>query len=206
MESRVPSEPEDQTTGNSAAVFEQYRERIYRYIVGLVHDSVEADDLLQETFLRVHRRLDSLKDPANLSVWLYRTATHVCYDRFRQASRRSTTQSLDTTSGHDDTVLVEDVDTPSLLQVIERSEMSACIREFVEQLPDDYRMTILLHDLHGMTNAEIAGALGCSLATVKIRLHRARQKLKATLTAGCDFSCDERGVFVCDRKPRKTNC
>lgn len=195
-------EPEDLTADSSAAVFEQYRGRIYHYILGLTHDPAEADDLLQETFLRVHRKLESLKDPANLSVWLYRIATHLCYDRFRQASRRGVTQPFDTRSDDDETVPAEDADTPSLLQVIERSEMSACIREFIEQLPDDYRTVILLHDLHGMTNPEIAQALGCSLATVKIRLHRARQKLKASLTAGCDFCCDERGVFVCDRKPR----
>ena len=63
-----------------------------------------------------------------------------------------------------------------------------------------YRTVILLHDLHGMTNPEIAQALDCSLAAVKVRLHRARLRLKEALASGCAFSHDERGVFVCERK------
>ena len=77
--------------------------------------------------------------------------------------------------------------------------MTACVRSFLEDLSDEYRQVILLHDLEGLTNAEIAKMLGASLATVKIRLHRARRKLQAALAAGCDFSLDEHGVFVCER-------
>ena len=78
--------------------------------------------------------------------------------------------------------------------------MSACVRERLEDLPDDYRMVLLLHDEYGLTNPEIAEKLGCSLATVKIRLHRARRKLAQVLTGSCDFRHDERGVVVCDPK------
>jgi RNA polymerase sigma-70 factor, ECF subfamily len=66
-------------------------------------------------------------------------------------------------------------------------------------LPDDYRQVVLLHDVEGLTNAEIAEMLGRSLDAVKIRLHRARQKLQATLAASCDFSHDERSVLLCER-------
>jgi len=183
-------------------VFEQYRDRIHGYILRLVRDRAEADDLTQETFLRAQRKLESLQDPGALSVWLYRIATNVCYDRFRQASYRQAGRSLDSAADDEQSeAQQEHADSPRLDLVIEREEMSACVQEYIEQLPDDYRMVILLHDLHGMINPEIADVLGCSLETVKIRLHRARTKLKAALSAGCDFSCDERGVFVCDRKP-----
>jgi RNA polymerase sigma-70 factor (ECF subfamily) len=197
-----PEKPGEGSSGlNSAAVFERYRDRIRRYIGGLVRDSAEADDLLQETFVRVHRKLDSLGDPATLTTWLYRIATNVCYDRFRQPAHRRTAQApSDSTSGESGEPPADDPDAPSLSLVIEQAEMSTCVREYIEQLSDDYRMVILLHDLHGMSNPEIARALDCSLATVKIRLHRARQKLKAALSTACDFTCDERGVFVCDRK------
>jgi len=75
-------------TPNSASVFDEYRERIRRYIVGLMRDFGEADDLPQETFLRAHRNLESLQDAGTLSVWLYRIATNICYGRVRQASYR----------------------------------------------------------------------------------------------------------------------
>jgi RNA polymerase sigma-70 factor (ECF subfamily) len=79
--------------------------------------------------------------------------------------------------------------------------MSSCVQDYLETLPDDYRAVILLHDLEGLTNPEIATMLGCSLATAKIRLHRARKKLKEALDNACRFIRDERGVFVCERKP-----
>ncbi len=187
-----------------AAVFEQYRDRIYRYILRLVRDPAEADDLTQETFLRVYRQLETLQDPAALTTWLYRIATHVCYDRFRQSSYRFPPQSLDDAATDDAEPLeaqLDNADAPRLDQVIEQREMRVCVQEFLEQLPDDYRMTILLHDLHGLTNPEIARMLGCSLATVKIRLHRARRRFKAACQAGCDLSSNESGMFVCERKP-----
>ncbi len=79
--------------------------------------------------------------------------------------------------------------------------MSACVREYLERLPDDYRMVVLLRDVHGLTGREIAQMLGSSLDAVKIRLHRARRRLKAALEAECDFSRDEGDVLVCERRP-----
>jgi RNA polymerase sigma-70 factor (ECF subfamily) len=81
--------------------------------------------------------------------------------------------------------------------------MSACIQEFLEGLPDTYRTAILLHDFQGLSGTEIAELLECTPGTVKIRLHRARTRLKAALQARCDFSYDERGVLVCGRKPHE---
>ncbi len=194
-------EPSGSPTADSATLFDEYRARIHGYVLRLMRDSAEADDLTQETFLRAHRKLASLKNTATLSAWLYRIATNVCYDRFRQASYRRPPQPQETTSDSDEGEAPQvDVDAPRLDLVIEQGEMSQCVQEYLEQLPDDYRMVILLHDLNGMTNPQIAEALGCSLATAKIRLHRAREKLKAALVGACDFSCDERGVIVCDRK------
>ena len=185
----------------SEAVAEEYRDRIFRYILRLARDPAEAEDLTQETFLRVHRRLESLQDSATLSTWLYRIATNVCYDRFRQPSYRHRAKPKSGTfDGDENEKELEDTGAPRLDQIIDRAEMGNCIQEFIERLSDSYRTVILLHDLHGMTNPEIAQAMGCSLATVKIRLHRARSRLKEALAAGCNFSYDDRGVFVCERK------
>jgi RNA polymerase sigma-70 factor (ECF subfamily) len=79
--------------------------------------------------------------------------------------------------------------------------MSACVEGYLAALPDDYRIAILLHDAHGLSNPEIAELVGCSLATAKIRVHRARARLRETLSAACSFEIDERGVLVCDPQP-----
>jgi RNA polymerase sigma-70 factor (ECF subfamily) len=71
-------------------------------------------------------------------------------------------------------------------------------REYVERLWSVYRAVLVLHDRQGLKNREIAEVLDCSLSTVKIRLHRGRNKLRTALKAGCDFVHDERNVFVCE--------
>ena len=83
-------------------------------------------------------------------------------------------------------------------KVMEQREMSDCVRGYLEGLPDAYRTVILLHDVQGLTNPEIAELLGVSLDAVKIRLHRARAKLRSALDQGCRLSHDERGVRICE--------
>jgi RNA polymerase sigma-70 factor (ECF subfamily) len=183
-----------------------YRDPIYRYVLSMTRDAAEAEDLTQETFLRAHAKLSTLDDPAKLSSWLYRIATNLCYDRFRQASYRNRPQSLDaTTKGDTEGGRTETVADPAprLDKVMEQKEMSTCVQQYLVGLSDSYRAVILLHDVEGLTNPEIAEMLGATLATVKIRLHRAREKLRAALSEGCLFTFDERGVFVCEPKRPK---
>jgi len=184
-------------------IFSRYHDRMYRYILRLMHQPDEAEDLTQETFLRVHSELSTLRNESALSSWLYRIATHICYDRFRQASYRMESQSLEDNQGEQSDTLegqIEDFDELKLDQVIDQQEMSTCVQAYVSRLSDDHRIAILLHDLHGMTCPEIAQRLGCSLELVKIRLYRARQKLKSVLSAVCDFSVDQQGILVCESK------
>jgi RNA polymerase sigma-70 factor (ECF subfamily) len=190
-------EPTDQKLNVSTAeqVFKEYHDAIYRYILRLVHHADEAEDLTQETFLRVHRHFSALQEPTAIKAWLYRIATNVCYDRFRQAAVKS--QELEPTPELDE---LEDSDSPGLEQVIDQVEMSDCVQRYIERLSDDHRLIIMLHDLHGTTHPEIARQLNCSLETVKIRHYRARQKLKTALAAGCKVSTDARGVLTCDPK------
>jgi RNA polymerase sigma-70 factor (ECF subfamily) len=78
--------------------------------------------------------------------------------------------------------------------------MSGCVREFIDKLPSDYKTVILLSELEGFKNTEIADVLQISLDTIKIRLHRARAKLKAVLNDGCDFYHNEQNFLACYRK------
>jgi len=81
-----------------------------------------------------------------------------------------------------------------------RKEMSDCINEFIDKLPADYKTVIVLSELEGMANKEIAEILGITLDNVKIRLHRARVRLKKALQEGCDFYYNEKNALACDRK------
>lgn len=184
------------TTLDPQVLFAEYHQRLYRYALSLLHVPAEADDAAQETFVRAARQLESLRNGQALTAWLYRIATHVCLDRLRQQARDKT---LEVADDADDFEQVE-TDAPSLEQIIERSDMCACVQRYLDDLSDSYRAVILLHDLDGLTGPQIAELLGVSLATVKIRLHRARVRLRAQLEAGCAFSHDERDVLVCEPK------
>ncbi len=181
---------------NASAAFNADYQRIYRYIKSMIRDEFEAEDLTQETFLRAFNRRDTLREEAARTAWLYRIATHVTLDRLRRYARRAPLESESDLDASE----VAEPDAPSLQQTMERDEMSGCVQAYLNRLSDSYRAVILLHDMHELSAQEIAQLLGESLATVKIRLHRARVKLKAALETGCDFSHDDGGTLTCESK------
>jgi RNA polymerase sigma-70 factor (ECF subfamily) len=79
--------------------------------------------------------------------------------------------------------------------------MNGCVREIIKTLPETYRSVIVLSELEGFKDAEIADILGLGLEAAKLRLHRARTRLKKELKTACIFYRDERNEFACDRKP-----
>lgn len=180
----------------SGTPLEQYRERIERYIRSMIRDSSEAEDLTQETFLRAHARRDSLRDPTAALGWLYRIATRATLDRLRQKARNEPREYGDDINAID----LADTRGPTLLKVLEQREMSACVQGYIDKLANAYHAVILLHDLHGLSAQEIAETLQLPVTTVKIRIHRARQKLQAQLGEGCHFLHDEDGNLICEPK------
>lgn len=179
----------------------EYRPRVRRHLIAMVRDAEMAEDLTQETYGRALAHLDTLRDPKAGLSWLYRIATNIALDRLRRA--------VPTTVPLDDTMTGEvaaaaDRERPGISlieEALEHSEMSECVQTYLQALPDDHRVAILLHDVHGLTNPEVADLVGCSLPTAKIRVHRAHARLRATLRGACEFHFDDRGVLVCGQKP-----
>jgi RNA polymerase sigma-70 factor (ECF subfamily) len=192
----------DQGTQDFRTIYASYHPRIFRYLTRLVGQS-EAEDLTQEVFLRVNRGLPDFKGDAKLSTWVYRIATNVATDRIRsrssQESRSGKAVPLDERLDEEGVDLKGDKK-PSLEKQAMREEMSACVQGYINCLPENYRIPVILSEIGGLTNKEIAEALGLSMETVKIRLHRGRAKLKEILEAGCNFNRDEEDILVCDPK------
>jgi RNA polymerase sigma-70 factor (ECF subfamily) len=183
-------------------VFEQFHPKILHYLSRMTNPH-EAEDIAQEVFDKVSRSLRNFKGESKLSTWLYRIATNAAIDRMRSSplKRSSEYTSLEDITGIEDRNVWFDHNKTSTDQTIIDKEMSECIRAFIDKLPSDYKTVILLSDLEGFQNKEIADILQVSLDTVKIRLHRARAKLREILNEGCDFYHNEQNVFACDRKP-----
>lgn len=175
-------------------VYDEFQPRIRRYVSRLI-GAGEADDLTQEVFVRVSRALPEFRGESRLSTWVYRIASNAVVDRLRSPAFRDATRAavLDQDALPADASLGAE-------QAAARAEMSGCIRRYVSDLPPAYRLVIVLSEAEGLTNPEIAEALGVSLETVKVRLHRARRRLRQALAAGCDLDRDERNELACEPK------
>jgi RNA polymerase sigma-70 factor (ECF subfamily) len=183
----------------------RYRPKIHRYLCRLAGEN-EAEDLCQEVFVKVEMNLTSFRNEAQLSTWLYRIATNSFYDRlrspsFKQKSKEHPIQINEDTLEQRD--FIKQQQKPEIDQQIIRDEMNACIRGYIDQLPENYRTVLLLSEEEGFKNREIAEILQVSLDNVKIRLHRAKAKLKVSLQGNCDFYLDERSEVSCDRKQQR---
>jgi RNA polymerase sigma-70 factor, ECF subfamily len=172
-------------------VYDQFHGRINRYLERMVGPA-DSDDVTQEVFAKVSVGLAQFRGDASLSTWIYRIAT--AYDRLRS---RSSHPHADVP--FDEAAPVED-HAPGVEQRLARREMNDCIGEYVDRLPASYRSVVVLSEHEGLTNAEIAAALGMTLDMVKIRLHRARARLRKELGAGCEFYRDDRNEFACQPK------
>lgn len=182
------------------------RGRIYRYLLNMTRAPDVADDLTQETMLRALRAAATLREPAALLSWLYRLATNVLLDKVR-ADRRQP-PAFCHVGGDAGADPIDEIPEPGPRtdRLAEQAEMSACVRDYVNGLPDGYRAVVLLHDAYGLTDREVADTLGLSLAAAKIRIHRARARLRTALQQGCRLETDDRGVLVCDPLPDRPDC
>lgn len=183
--------------------FAAERSALLVYVRSIVRNAEEAEDITQETMLRAHRSISGLKDHKCLVPWLYRIATNICRDHFRK-KRRIRKEAQDSDSGLLFPNDLRDENAPRLDKVMECAEMGKCVQRYFKELSDSYRAVILLHDMEGLKNQEIADMLGISLDTAKVRLHRARKQLRNILEGVCHFYRDERGVLVCEPKHEKT--
>jgi RNA polymerase sigma-70 factor (ECF subfamily) len=184
-------------------VFQEYQRPIYNYLLRMTQNQAEAEDLTQETFIRVHRSLSTFRGEASLSTWIYRIATNVSHDHFRRRATRQAEATLSLEEMESDGEWLVDKTSPSPEKLVDQSEIIACVQSFVQRLPPNYRAVLVLSDLQSLKNREITDVLGLSLSAVKIRLHRARNKLRAALDTCCDFT--QNGWDDLDCEPKAKN-
>ncbi len=175
-------------------VHAELQPRIRRYLDRLL-GRADAEDATHEVFIKVSRALRRFRGDSSLSTWVYRIATNVAYDRLRsRSSRRPGEVPIDSQAPLKDP-------SAGIEQQLVRREMNDCIGQFVDRLPANYRSVVILSEQEGLTNQEIAQTLRLTVDTVKIRLHRARTRLRSELGNGCNFYRDERNELACDPKP-----
>jgi len=170
-------------------VMEQFAPRVYRVAYGITRNQADAEEVVQDVFLRLFRKIDAFEGRSALGTWIYRIAVNTAL--IKRRGKRATLEVLledhlptFRDDGHregDRAMLLADwSDTPE--DELLSSETRDTVRRMIAGLPDHYRVVLLLRDMEELSNEETAEILNDTVASVKSRLHRARMALREQLT------------------------
>ncbi len=173
------------------SIWREFHAQLYTFIRRRVRDDVLADDLLQQTFLRIHTRIETLRDETKLNAWIYQIARNVIADHYRAQSPNAP--------------LDDDLPEPAAETDDTADRLAPSIRNFVNALPEHYRNAFVFTEINGMSQVALAQHLGISVSGAKSRVQRAREQVKQMLLDCCHFEFDRRGGVV-DYYPRVNCC
>lgn len=172
--------------GGDANAFEpllrRHADALLGFLARMVRDRALAEDLFQETFLRVHTKSDTFKQGQRFKAWLYAIAAHAAIDAMRKSARLPDTFSFD--AEDDDAQPLSatlHAETPHPSEKLSAEERRARVHAAVETLPPRQRATVALAYFEGLTYPEVAAALGCTVGTVKTQVSRAMDALAKIL-------------------------
>lgn len=167
----------------------RYSARVYRLAFGITRSDADAEEVVQDVFLSLFRKIGTFEERSALGTWIYRVTANAALIK-RRGKRAELEVHLEDylpafrddghRDGDRDFLLADWSQQPD--DVLLGVETRAVLTRALERLPDDYRVVVLLRDLEGLSNEEAAEVLGESVASVKSRLHRARMALREQLT------------------------
>lgn len=189
-------------------IWREVHDGLRLFVAKRVGGEAETDDLLQEIFLRMHRKLDGLKDPQRLMGWVYQIARHAIVDHYRRTERREVPVGL--ASDLDATYRPTQPAAPLPAGLSGeagrlREELSGCLKPMIARLAPQYRQAVTLVELEGLTQQAAAERLGLSVSGMKSRVQRGRRQLKAMLEDCCVIQLDRRRGLV-DYARRDSPC
>jgi RNA polymerase sigma-70 factor (ECF subfamily) len=173
------------------SIWNDFSGRLGQFIRARVTDPATAEDILQDVSLKIHRRLDGLKDRTKLQSWVYLIARNAIIDHYR--TRKETTEVSETLPA----------DSPD---DGETEQLKAALQRMVNSLPEPYRDALLLTEFEGLTQNQLAERLGISVSGAKSRVQRGREQLKKMLIECCRFEFDRRRTVIGCEPRSKEQC
>jgi RNA polymerase sigma-70 factor, ECF subfamily len=174
------------TTDRHTLEFEQealpHLNALYTFAVRLCRDKDDAEDLVQETFMKAFRFFDKFERGTNCKAWLFRILKNTYINKYRRDTREPDMVEYDVVEEFYESIKSDYSDSSNLEQRLFSTMLDDEVTEALESLPDDFRTVILLCDVEEFTYEEIAEFLDCPIGTVRSRLHRARNMLAAKLS------------------------
>ncbi|MEJ7861545.1 MAG: RNA polymerase sigma factor [Pyrinomonadaceae bacterium] len=163
--------------GNMAAfeeVYQRHHRRVYSICLRMLQNATEAEDLTQDVFIQLYRKIGSFRGDSAFTTWLHRLTVNQVLMHFR---KRNVKFEKTTEEGETPVQVVGGTENPRKMPVVDK----IAIENAIEQLPKGYRNVFVLHDVEGYEHEEVAKILGCSVGTSKSQLHKARLKLRKLL-------------------------
>jgi RNA polymerase sigma-70 factor (ECF subfamily) len=192
------SERSEGLTTDTAGVFVEFQRRLRAFVSRRVRNPGDVEDILQETFLRIHRQLAKVRRTDRLAAWVFQVARSAMADHYRRQRRPGDAASVEPEPRADmrASAGVEDAGV---------AELAACLTPMMESLPAADRQAIELSELEGLTQREASARAGVTLSGMKSRVQRARRKLKRRLLDCCRIELDRRGGVI-SHEPRGGVC
>ncbi|HEX5032702.1 MAG TPA: sigma-70 family RNA polymerase sigma factor [Candidatus Eisenbacteria bacterium] len=156
----------------------RYESKVYSLALKMLRNPEDAEDVLQDTFLRAYRGIKSFKGNSTFSTWIYRITANSALMRLRK--RQLPTVSIDDADEREAPINIADW-APGPVEQMLNQETQAAMTEAIDALPPEFRQVFVLRDIEELSNAEVAEILDLSVAAVKSRLHRARLKVRNRL-------------------------
>ena len=155
-------------------LYQRHNRRVYSLCLRMTGNVSEAEDLAQEVFIQLFRKIGSFRGESAFTTWLHRLTVNQVLMHFR---RKGVRLEQVTEDGESPQQVVQGTENPSQMPVVDRIALDKA----VSQLPPGYRAVFVLHDVEGHEHEEVARLLGCSVGTSKSQLHKARMKLRQLL-------------------------
>jgi len=161
----------------------RYKQRLYATVYHMTSNHEDANDLVQDAFIKAYRRLSSFRGHSSFYTWVYRIAVNQTLNFLKRGRKRTNFSLDDLDSGiHTDPDFVELMSHDTPRREVGLSELQLRLNDALQKLSEPHRAVVVLHDVQGMTHADIAKAIQCSEGTVRSRLFYARQQLQGLLS------------------------
>jgi RNA polymerase sigma-70 factor, ECF subfamily len=164
-------------------IYNEFRSRLYSFILKRVKDKDVTEDILHEVFLKIHKKSDQLKDVSKIESWIYSIARNTITDHFRGKKFDEITEE------HDEAVEVSE-------QSDIQKTLNISMRSMILKIPQPYRDALVQADLRRKKQTDLAKKYGLSVSAIKSRVQRARKMLKEMLMQCCHFEFDKFGIVI----------
>lgn len=175
-------------------IWDEFNRPLKQYIKKRVANEEDAEDILQEVFIKIHNSLKNLEDEKKIHAWIYTITRNTITDYYRKNSKMPEVTELD-----------ENISANSPLELTANLEIAACLKGMINNLPEKYKEAILLSEFEKLTQKEMSEKLGITVSGVKSRVQRGRKILKEMLFGCCQLEFDSLG-HVIDYEHKEKQC